>query len=211
MASFLRRPLPHRYYNATIILIVVNVLVFLFGLVDRQGRLVPLYLIPSYVLQGGAWWEVITYMFIHGGWAHIFFNMLALFLFGIQLEQRMGSNEFLLYYFVCGIGAGVATVFINAALGMGMVPVVGASGAIYALLLAFAAFFPDARIFIFGILPIRAPVAVALYAGIEIVSQLTNSRSGVAHLTHLSGLAFGYLYLVVRYGINPIALFFRRR
>ncbi|MGA2478152.1 MAG: rhomboid family intramembrane serine protease [Spirochaetia bacterium] len=211
MASFLRRPLPHRYYNATIILIVANVLVFLFGLVDRQGRLVPLYLIPSYVLQGGAWWEVLTYMFIHAGWGHIFFNMLALFLFGIQLEQRMGSNEFLLYYFVCGIGAGIATVFINFALGMGMIPVVGASGAIYALLLAFAAFFPDARIFIFGILPIRAPIAVALFAGIEIVSQLVSFRSGVAHLTHLSGLLFGYLYLVVRYGINPLALFFRRR
>ena len=144
-------------------------------------------------------------MFIHAGWGHIFFNMLALFLFGIQLEQRMGSNEFLLYYFVCGIGAGIATVFINFALGMGMIPVVGASGAIYALLLAFAAFFPDARIFIFGILPIRAPIAVALFAGIEIVSQLVSFRSGVAHLTHLSGLVFGYLYLVVRYGINPIA------
>ena len=211
MASFLRRPLPRTYYNATIILIAVNVLVFLFGLVDRQGRLIPLYLIPAYVLQGGAWWEVVTYMFIHAGWGHIFFNMLALFLFGIQLEQRMGSSEFLLYYFVCGIGAGVATVFINSALGMGMVPVVGASGAIFALLLAFAAFFPDARIFIFGILPIRAPIAVALYAGIEIFSQFTNFRSGVAHLTHLAGLLFGYLYLVVRYGINPLALFFRRR
>jgi membrane associated rhomboid family serine protease len=92
-----------------------------------------------------------------------------------------------------------------------MIPVVGASGAIYGLLLGFAAFFPDARIFIFGILPIRAPVAVAGYAGIEIVSQLLNPRSGVAHLTHLSGLAFGYFYLVVRYGINPIALFFRKR
>jgi membrane associated rhomboid family serine protease len=88
---------------------------------------------------------------------------------------------------------------------------VGASGAIFGLLLAFAAFFPDARIFIFGILPIRAPVAVAAYAGIEIVLGFTNFQSGVAHLTHLAGLAFGYLYLVVRYGINPIAIFLHRR
>ncbi len=87
----------------------------------------------------------------------------------------------------------------------------GASGAIFALLLAFAAFFPDARIFIFGILPIRAPVAVLAYAGIEIFLQFTNFQSGVAHLTHLAGLAFGYLFLVVRYGMNPIALFFHRR
>jgi membrane associated rhomboid family serine protease len=150
-------------------------------------------------------------MFVHGSWSHIFFNMLALFLFGIQLEQRMGSTEFLLYYFVCGIGAGVATVFINNSAGMGMIPVVGASGAIYGLLLAFASFFPDARIFIFGILPMRAPVAVLLYAGIEVVSQLMLPRSGVAHLTHLAGLVFGYLSLVVRFGINPISLFFRKR
>ena len=211
MASFLRRPLRYRYYSATIILIVVNVLVFLFGYVDRRGGLVYLYLIPDYVLQVGAWWQVVTYMFVHGSWGHIFFNMLALFLFGIQLEQRMGSTEFLLYYFVTGIGAGIATVFINAATGQGMIPVVGASGAIFGLLLAFAAFFPDARIFIFGILPIRAPVAVAAYAGIEIFSQFTNIQSGVAHLTHLAGLAFGYLYLVVRYGMNPIAIFFKRR
>jgi membrane associated rhomboid family serine protease len=211
MESFLRRPLRYSFYNATIILIVVNILVFLIGYVDRSGKLAYLYLFPAYVLQAGAWWQVVTYMFVHSGWTHIFFNMLALFLFGIQLERRMGSTEFLLYYFVCGIGAGIVTVFVNNAMGMGMVPVVGASGAIYGLLLAFAAFFPDARIFIFGILPMRAPIAVAAFAGIEIVSQLTNPRSGVAHLAHLAGIAFGYLYLVVRFGINPIAVFFRRR
>jgi membrane associated rhomboid family serine protease len=211
MANMLRRPLRYRYYNATIILIVVNILVFLFGSVDRSGKLVYLYLIPDYVLQAGAWWQVVTYMFVHGGWGHIFFNMLALFMFGIQLERHMGSTEFLLYYFVCGIGAGLVTIFFNSATGQGMIPVVGASGAVFGLLLAFAAFFPDARIFVFGILPIRAPVAVAGYAGIEIISQLVNPRSGVAHLAHISGLAFGYLYLVVRYGINPIAAFFRRR
>jgi membrane associated rhomboid family serine protease len=211
MANIIRRPFRYRYFNATIILIVVNILVFLFGFVDRQGLLAYLYLFPAYVLQQGGWWQIVTYMFVHSGWSHIFFNMLALFLFGIQLEQRMGSTEFLLYYFVCGIGAGLLTVFINSATGQGMVPVVGASGAIFGLLLAFAAFFPDTRIFIFGILPMRAPVAVAAYAVIEIVAQFTNIQSGVAHLTHLSGLLFGYLYLVVRYGINPIALFFRRR
>jgi membrane associated rhomboid family serine protease len=211
MPSILRRPVRYRYFNATIILIVVNVLVFLFGRIDRSGVLTFLWLRPVEVLQGGEWWQVVTYMFLHGGWGHIFFNMLALFLFGIQLEQRMGSTDFLLYYFVCGIGAGIATVFINTATGQGMIPIVGASGAIFALLLAFAAFFPDARIFIFGILPIRAPVAVLAYAGIEIFLQFTNFQSGVAHLTHLAGLAFGYLFLVVRYGMNPIALFFHRR
>jgi membrane associated rhomboid family serine protease len=212
MASFLRRPLRYRYFNATIILIVVNVIVFLLGFLGLQRTIqVYLGLTPLLVVQAGTWWQVATYMFVHGGWGHIFFNMLALFLFGIQLEQRMGSTEFLLYYFICGIGAGIATLFINLATGQGAVDVVGASGAIFALLLAFAAFFPDARIFIFGILPMRAPVAVALYAGIEIFSSFTSFQSGVAHLTHLAGLAFGYLYLVARFGMNPIAIFFRRR
>jgi membrane associated rhomboid family serine protease len=158
MASILRRPLRYSYYNATIILIVVNILVFLFGYVDRSGVLMYFYLIPDYVLQAGAWWQVVTYMFVHASWSHIFFNMLALFIFGIQVERHMGSTEFLLFYFVCGIGAGIVTLFFNSATGQGMVPVVGASGAIFGLLLAFAAFFPDARIFVFGILPIRAPV-----------------------------------------------------
>ena len=211
MPSILRRQVRYRYFNATIILIVVNVIVFLLGFLDRQGLLHYLWLFPAYVLQDGGWWQVVTYMFVHGGWGHIFFNMLALFLFGIQLEQRMGSTDFLPYYFVCGVGAGIATLLINLATGQGAVDVMGASGAIFALLLAFAAFFPDARIFIFGILPIRAPIAVLAYAGIEIFLQFTNFQSGVAHLTHLAGLGFGWLFLEVRYGMNPITIFFHRR
>jgi membrane associated rhomboid family serine protease len=211
MASFLRRPFRYSYYNATLILIVANVLVFLFSYIDRQQRIGYIVLVPDLVLHAGAWWQLVTYMFVHVGWAHIFFNMLALFLFGIQLERRMGSSEFLLFYFFTGIGAGLATVLINEASGLGMVPVAGASGAIFGLLLAFASFFPDARIFIFGILPMRAPTAVLLYAGIEVFLQLTNFQTGVAHLTHLAGIVFAYVYLVVRFGINPITVFFRRR
>jgi len=212
MASILRRPLRYRYFSATIILIVINVIVFLLGFVGLQ-RLIQVYfgLTPLLVVNAGAWWQVVTYMFVHGGWGHIFFNMLALFLFGIQLEQRMGSTEFLLYYFICGIGAGLATVFINLATGQGAVDVVGASGAIFALLLAFATYFPDARIFIFGILPMRAPVAVALYAGIEIFSSFTSFQSGVAHLTHLAGLLVGYCYLLARLDMNPVTIFQHRR
>ncbi len=211
MASFLRRPLRYSYYNATIILIVVNVLVFFFRYVDRQGRIGYLALYPDLVLHAGAWWQVVTYMFVHAGFWHIFWNMLALFMFGIQLEQRMGSTEFLLFYFFCGIGAGLATVFINSSAGMGMVPVVGASGAIFGLLLGFASFFPDARILFFFVIPMRAPFAVLVFTGLEVIFLVTNTMSGVAHLTHLAGILFAYLYLVVRFGINPITVFFRRR
>lgn len=214
MPGLLQRPLRYRYYNATIGLIVVNLAVFVIGWLSPKVEYV-LALIPAAVLQAGAWWQVVTYMFVHGGFQHIFFNMLALFLFGIQLERRMGSTEFLLFYMFSGIGAGLATLLVNSLTGMGMVPVVGASGAIYGMLLAFACFFPDARIFILGFIPMRASTAVLLYAGIEIASQFwnvrTGYRSGVAHLTHLAGLAFAWLYLAVRYRINPIRIFFRRR
>jgi membrane associated rhomboid family serine protease len=211
MAYYERRSTGLGAGTVTIALIVVNILVFLFGYIDRQNRLVYLALIPSYVVQAGAWWQIVTYMFVHANWSHIFFNMLALFLFGTQLERRMGSGEFLLFYFVCGVGAGLVTLLINNATGMGGVPVVGASGAIYGLLLAFAAFFPNDRIYIFGILPMRAPVAVLVFAIIEIVMQLTGLQSGVAHLAHLSGLVFAYFYMLFRYRINALSLFFPRR
>ncbi len=194
----------------TIALIAVNILVYLFGFVDRQNRLVYLALIPAYVVQAGAWWQVVTYMFVHAGWWHIFFNMLTLFLFGTQLEHRVGGLDFLLLYFVCGIGAGLVTLGVNNATGIGTIPVVGASGAIYGVLLAFAAFFPDTRMYIFGLLPLRAPVAVGLFAAIAIVSQVFNLQTGVANIAHLSGLVFAFLYLLVRFRLNAISVFFRR-
>jgi membrane associated rhomboid family serine protease len=212
MATTFRRPLRNVYYNATIILIVVNVIVFLASYyVAPRGPWGAFLLRPAAVFQDGAWWQVVTYMFFHAGWTHLFFNMIALFMFGIQLEREMGSTEFLAYYFASGIGAGIATGLLFMAMGMSNTYMLGASGAIFSVMLAFAAFFPDARIFVFGILPMRAPTAVAAFAGLEIFFQLINPRSGVAHLAHLTGLAFGYLYLVVRFRINPIEVFFRRR
>lgn len=207
--SLWRRPLAYRYYNATIVLIAINVLLFLITRVAPRS-VAYLALIPYLVVRERFVWQVVTYMFVHGGTWHILFNMLALFLFGTPLERRLGSSEFLLYYFLTGIGAGIATLAVNWYTGMAMVPVVGASGAVYGLLLAYATLYPDARLFIFGLFPLRAPVAVLLFAGIELFSTFTATRSGVAHLTHLAGLVFGYLYFLVRMGINPIRVFFRR-
>ncbi len=206
----LRRPLPYRYFNATIYLIAVNVVCFLLTEYLVYGAFGALALIPDSVVHSNDWWQVATYMFVHASWTHILFNMLALFMFGIQLERHMGSLEFLLYYFICGIGVGLLTLLINYNTGLQGVPVVGASGAIFGLLLAFATFFPDSRIFIFGILPMRAPIAVLIFAGIELFFQFTGLNSGVAHLSHLFGLLLGYLYILVRYGINPIRVFFKR-
>jgi membrane associated rhomboid family serine protease len=206
---FYKRPLAYRYYNATLTLIIINVGLFLVTFLFPRTT-IYLALTPYLVVRERAIWQVVTYMFIHGGTWHILFNMLALFIFGTPLERKLGSSEFLLYYFITGVGAGLATLVINWYTGLAIIPVVGASGAIYGLLLAYATLYPDARLFIFGILPLRAPIAVLLFAGLALFSQLTGTRNGVAHLTHLAGFVFGYLYFLIRMGINPIKVFFRR-
>jgi membrane associated rhomboid family serine protease len=209
-SSFLRRPLRYSFFNATLFLIAANVLVFLVTFTSRQV-LWYIALVPAQVLRDNSWWRVFTYMFAHASLGHLFFNMLGLFLFGAQVERRMGSGEFLLFYMVSGIGAGLVTLLVNSATGQGMTAVVGASGAIFAVELAFASLFPDARLLIFGILPMRAPTAVLVFVAIEVVLTFTNLNAGVAHLTHLAGILFGWGLLVLRQRINPIRVFFPRR
>jgi len=206
---FYKRPLAYRFYNATLTLIIINVGLFLVGLLAPRTT-AYLALTPYLVVRERAVWQVLTYMFVHGSIRHILFNMLALFIFGTPLERRLGSSEFLLYYFLTGIGAGLATLVVNWYTGLAVVPVVGASGAIYGLLLAYATLYPDSRLYVFGILPIRAPVLVLVFTGGALLFLLTGTRNGVAHLTHLAGFVFGYLYFLIRMGINPIKVFFRR-
>jgi membrane associated rhomboid family serine protease len=211
MAYYERRPAMGMNLSMTVVLVAVNILVFLFGYVDRQGRLIFLALTPASLAQAGAWWQVVTYMFVHVGWLQIMFNMISLFLFGTQLEGRMGSLDFLLFYIVCGIGAGIVTILFNIATGMGMIPVWGASGPIFGLLLAYAAFFPFTPISVLGLFPMRAPVAVGVFTGIEIVLLLFQGLAGLAQLALLSGLVFAWLYMLIRFRVNAISVFFPRR
>ena len=208
--SVLRRPLRYQYYNATVALIIVNVVLFLLRYFVPQ-ILLYLALTPVLVVQSHAWWQVVTYMFLHGGTWHLLINMLGLYMFGVPLERRLGSSEFLLFYFVTGIGAGLCTLVVYWFTGSALTHVVGASGAILAVLLAFAAYFPDTRILFMLIIPMRAPVAVLVFAAATLFFLFTGINRGVANLTHLAGLVFGYLYLLVRLGINPARVFFRRR
>ena len=157
---------------------------------------------PVGLLKYGFFWTPITYMFAHGGFSHILFNMIFLIFVGPGVEERMGSGEFLAYYLITGTLAGLFSVFAYLFAGYN-VPIVGASGALYAVMLAFAAYYPRARFLVFYVLPMRAPHALALFAAIDIVSHLRGGV-GVAHLTHLSGLAFGYLYFLIRLKIDPI-------
>lgn len=202
--NLLRRPFSYRYYNVTLTLIVINVVIYLINYAAPITR-IYLALTPPIVLIRGYFWQVITYMFVHGGHWHILLNMLILFIFGVQLEREMGSHEFLLFYLLTGSGVGLVYLL------MGQnVMLVGASGAIYAVMLAFATYFPNARILVFFVLPMRAPIAVALFAGISLFSHLAGARGNVAHLAHLIGIILGYVYFVIRLGINPIRKFLER-
>lgn len=143
-------------------------------------------------------WQLITYMFLHGGFFHLLLNMFALWMFGAELENIWGQNRFLMYYMMCGIGAGLCNLFI-APLFTSVGPTVGASGAIYGILVAFGYLFPDRNIYIYGILPVKAKYLVIFYMLIEVFSVAGGTQSGIAHFAHLGGGVIGLIYLLIFY------------
>lgn len=200
--TFLNRKFRYTYTNVTLRLVVLNVLFFIVAFfIPRINNYLAL--VPAYVVQRHWYWQFVTYMFVHGGFTHLFFNMLGLLIFGMPVERRLGSREFLLFYLLVGALSGLFSFFAYLFTGK-MVVLVGASGAIYGVLLAFAVLYPRALVFIFGIIPVRAPFLVIGYALIEIFNQVSGSRQGVAHLTHLAGFAFAYLYFRLRLRIKPL-------
>ena len=209
---FIRRPFRFRYYNAALAIIAVNVGLFLVSYLLPGLRLV-LYLAmnPTLVVRDNWWWQVFTHMFMHSGIWHLAFNMLAVFFFGTQLERRIGSSEFLLFYLLSGTLAGLFSLLVYWYTGAYMVFLLGASGAVFAVLLAFATYFPTSMILLFGVFPIRAPILVLGYAAIEVFNMLSRTGGNVAHLTHLAGFGFAWLYLVIRLRINPMTEFFGDR
>ncbi|MFP4151311.1 MAG: rhomboid family intramembrane serine protease [Alkalispirochaeta sp.] len=203
-----RRPLPYYNGNITFILIGINLFVFFASTISRD-IVTYLAMNPALTVVEGFIWQPFTYMFAHSGISHLLFNMLGLFFFGTQVEHQLGSWEFLLFYLLTGLLAGVFSLGVYWFTGSYYVFLLGASGAVFAVLLAFATFFPDAEIYIFGIIPVRAAVLVIGYTVIELFSQMSGRGGNVAHLTHLAGFAFAYLYFVVRVGISPYRRFFR--
>ena len=138
-------------------------------------------------------WQLVTYIFLHANWMHIFFNMFALWLFGQGIENLWGTKRFTIYFFVTGIGAAIIQLLIG-----GNAPVIGASGAIFGILLAFGMMFPDQYIILlFPPIPIKAKYFVIIYGGIELVSGVGNFNVGIAHFAHLGGMLFGYI--MIRY------------
>jgi membrane associated rhomboid family serine protease len=152
-------------------------------------------LVPLLVWKEYFVWQLFTYMFLHGGISHIFFNLLALWMFGSELESLWGSRRFVFYFFFCGIGAGLCTVLFTP-YGYQRIPVIGASGAIYGLLLAFGWLFPNRLIYIYFLFPIPAKYFVIIFGLIEFFSSMGGAGGGIAHVTHLGGLLLGLLYML---------------
>ncbi len=141
-------------------------------------------------------WTAVTYMFLHGGFMHLLFNMIALFFFGPRLESRLGSRSFLWLYFASGIaGALLSLAGGLAALTNPNVPIVGASGAVFGVLLAYARFWPRDQIFIWGVFPIEARWLVAIMTGLSLFGGFAGRGGGIAHFAHLGGFLGGFLYL----------------
>ncbi len=192
--------------GAVMLLLAWNVIFFLLQQVIRSQVHIPTQMGPisinavSYyfglrpvaILESGWAWQLVTYMFLHGSFMHILFNMLALWMFGSQLEGDWGTREFVRYYFFTGIGAGILTVIL---LPHQFFPTIGASGAIFGLLLAYGVSYPNRPIFLYFLFPIPAKYFVIIFGGIELLFGFTGTRTGVAHFAHLGGIIFGLIYL----------------
>ena len=197
-------------------LIIINVIVFLASLLNEN------FMIGTFALfyptsQYFHWWQVVTHMFMHGGFWHIFFNMYTLLIFGCVVERIIGSKKFLLFYFICGLGAvalhlgveylqmqsymqgaalGNATALQNIAL-IKNTPTVGASGAIYGVLMGYAMLFPESRMtLLFPPVTLSAKWMVVAFAAIELLTGVTGWASGIAHFAHLGGMLIGWLMII---------------
>jgi membrane associated rhomboid family serine protease len=178
-------------------LLITNVAVFLLqsaggGQLEDWFALWPLG--PQFQI-----WQLLTYGFLHGGLAHIFFNMFALYMFGSDIERLFGSRYFLTYYLVCVVSAALFQLLVTGWMGVPAGPTIGASGAVYGLLLAFGMYFPRRMVMlIFPPIPMQARTFVILFGVLELVFGVTGTAAGVAHFAHLGGMAGGWLVIQYR-------------
>jgi membrane associated rhomboid family serine protease len=200
-------------------LLIANVVVFLLQLAAFEPLLVHFALwpvgTPDVIEQNGefVWvpsfqlWQLLTYGFLHGGLLHLFLNLFAMWMLGVQLENAWGSRLFAIYYAICVLGAGLIQLFVASygVMGDEIYPTIGASGGVFGILLAFGMMFPNQRlIFILLPVPIRAKYFVIAYGAFELFAGITGTIAGVAHFAHLGGMAFGFLVIQYWRGRLPI-------
>jgi membrane associated rhomboid family serine protease len=186
-----------RWTPAVKTLIITCVIAFAVQIIDRLAggpSIVPKFgLVPYDVTHRFFLWQIVSYIFLHdtGQLFHILINMLGLWMFGSELERTWGSKQFTKFFFLCGVGAGLLTVLVSPS---SPVAIIGASGAIYGVLLAYGVLFPD-RIIYFLIFPIPAKWFVIMIGALAFFSSLSSSGSGIAHVAHLGGMLVGLIYL----------------
>jgi membrane associated rhomboid family serine protease len=184
-------------------LLIINGVVFLIQMLGQNlligNMTVENYLIKYFALipigYGFLPWQLITYQFMHGGFGHIFFNMFALWMFGVEIENLWGSKKFLIFYLSCGVAAGLAQLFVTPMLSEAVAPTIGASGAIFGVLIAFAMLFPDRYIYLYFFIPVKAKYLIAFMILIEFFA-VDSASSNVAHLAHLGGALAGFIYIM---------------
>lgn len=180
-------------------LVISNVAIYLldyFGSLLRGEDIFSAFkLVPAQVLHG-AIWQPVTYLFLHslGSPGHIVFNMLALWMFGAPIEETWGTKRFVQFYFICGVGAGICVIVANLLFGNPLQPTIGASGAIYGLLLAFGMLFPNQTVLMSFLFPIKAKYMVMIFGAIAFVFSF-QAGSTVSNLAHLGGMLFGFVYI----------------
>jgi len=150
-------------------------------------------------------WQLVTYSFLHGGTAHLFFNMLALFMFGSDIERVWGGRRYLGYYLVCVVSAALAQLLVSSISGGAPYPTIGASGGVYGLLLAFGMMFPRRMVvLLFPPIPMPAWLLVTVFGTAELLFGITGTQAGVAHFAHLGGMAGGFMLIQYWRGRLPI-------
>ena len=198
---------------ATRNIIIINIVVFAATWLgerllnsDVMGRVFALYPIQSHYFH---WWQFITYMYMHGGFWHILFNMYTLYIFGCVVENIIGTKKFITFYTICGVGAAALHLLVQS-LTNDFAPTVGASGSIYGVLIAFAILFPESRLtLLFPPVTLSAKWMVIIFAVIELTTGITGAAANVAHFAHLGGMLIGWL--LIKYWKGKGTLFDKRR
>ncbi len=199
---------PRKFTQAIKVLIIINVSMYLLQIITvSQLDMIRIFGLSAETI----WpliWQPVTYMFMHGGVWHVAINMFVLWMFGAELETIWGKNEFLKYYFVTGIGAGIIWLFFN--IGGANTILIGASGAVYGILMAYGLMFPNRTVYIYFLFPVKVKWFVIFIGAIAFFSSM-GTGSNISHLTHLSGMLIGYLYLRFSNHWRNITFNFRKK
>ena len=200
---------PQLFTDAIKLLVSVNLTIFFLQTISgKEHLLFDLFgLVPQAIWSDFMIWQPLTYLFFHGNIWHVLINMFVLWMFGSELENAWGRKNFLKYYFMTGIGAGIVTCLFNL---QSNIPVVGASGAVYGILLAYGLSFPNRTVYLYGLIPIKSiwfVIAIGILAFFSSFQQMTQ----ISHLTHISGMAIGYIFLKRRWRLKDIWFKIRKK